>query len=1112
MRYVTAIAAALIVSALSVHSQLSVPGAEALPEIADAILSQPAVSPDGTTLAFVHDGDIWTVPVGGGTARRLTITVDNDGDPQFSPDGRSIAFRSRRYGNDDIFVMPAEGGKARRLTFADSADQPDCWLPDGSGIIFSSYQREGGRDLWVVRADGGEPWPITGGGFGVNEQDATISPNGKLIAYCTSGGDPARRRGYLGHADGDIWLCDFDGRKTGNHRRITENNSHDASPVFTSDNELLFITFANAKTGSDRVGRIAQYHMKRKSITEPGDQRALDPKQLAWGSGIVAFSSGNYGGWKLHVWMTTAAHPFRIQVPDIRLDTDTRRAELQGATLTTADQLAPSPDGKKLAFIAGGDVFIMPADETGVPYQLTDTTGPEVSVTWAPDSAHVAWVDQLKGTIHIADLREFADAGAKVRALPPLNRTSTFSRPAFDANGNLWAIGDERRLEFVTRDEAWGAKGDAPPALELPGNFHGASLGGGQAFEFSPDGKWIVYEQSNALYDEVVMLAEVATRKTQSISHLFGSASAPRFSADGKRVVFINDQEGEYDVYTVDLAPQAPEFKEDKLEKLFKKPGKDDPAAPGKDDPAEPGAEAPGNEKDDKPEAKDDKPKRSERKKPDTKVVFEGLKDRIKRITTLDGHEFAPLALADGKTYVFIGNSQEQSNIWKLVLDPDKGPDLKQLTQSRTAKSSLTISADEKNLWWLDAGAITSMPVAGGKISTYAFRVEQRRNRDQLRATAFDQAAWVMGNYYYDRAHHGINWMETANRYKRALGAVSTGDEYDALMDDMLGELNSSHQGFTGADLRSDDFTESTGCLGLLFDPLELSEGRYRITEVVTRGPCELPEGGPAVGEYLVAINGAALAKVGNMADLLVSTIGRKTILSLNGAPVAEGARRVAVKPISRIEESRLFYARWVGLQRDMVEKLSNGRLGYVHIAAMDDRSLREFKHELGDEMLGKEGVVIDVRYNGGGSTAVDILEILYKKTWLKRQWGGLDEVSENIYRSVALEKPSVLLINQASFSNAEIMAEGFRKLEIGKIVGVDTAGGVIGTGSFRLIDGSRMRLPSTGAYTIDGENLELAGRKPDLFVENQPEELDKGIDRQTETAVKTLLAQIDRK
>ncbi|MBZ0136464.1 MAG: hypothetical protein K8I27_08845 [Planctomycetes bacterium] len=1087
MKYLTPLAVLVSLFGLSFQTQIAQESGRAssdAPAIAANILRQPALSPDGATLAFVYDGDIWSVATKGGVARRLTVTEDNEGDPQFSPDGKWLAFRSVRYGNDDLFVMPGDGGKARRLTFADSQDTPECWLPDSSGVIFSSYRRENSRDLWVVRMEGGEPWPITGGGLGVHEYDASISPDGKRLVYCNSGGNPARRRGYHGHADGDIWICDFDGVQTNNHKRLTENESHDAYPVFMDNKRIAYVTFAGDK-GSNRIGDLAFVGVDGKALPRAGEQRELDPRELAVGGMNMAFTSGNYGGWNLHVWEMGNRHPFRVTTPEISLNTDVRRADVRVNNLTSAEEFALSPDGKKIAFVAGGDVFVMPADADAVPLQVTDTVEEECSIVWAHNNTELYFLERMLGVLRGADFSGLAD-GSGWKNIHLQNGHGPLSNLHMDSLGRLWGVENEETIEVVYNDPSWEGKRPDVMTAEIKGNFHGWTLGEGN-FSVSSDGQWVLYEQPNPNYDDHVLLANALTGETHPISHLFGSAAYPRFSGDGKRVVFVNNQEGDYDVWQIELTREDQEFKEDKLGKLFKK--------------KEPRPEGGGDDKKKEGETGDEEPK------PGVLIHLDGIKDRIKRLTTLDGHEFYPVALKDGKTTIFIGNSQGQANIWKLTNDPDKGPDLKQLTQSKTGKSQLTISADEKTLWWLDGGKITSMAIGGGKTETYNFRVEQRRLRTELREAAFDEAVWVMDNYYYDREHHGINWNATAKRYRSALASVSTGDEYDAVMDELLGELNSSHQGYYGVDERTDRFSESTGCMGLLFDPVALSKGEWIIKEVVKGGPCDVPESGPGAGNLLKAVNGTLLQQGVNLSQLLVSTTGKRTVLTcFNG----DGEWDVAVKPISRGTEYGLFYTRWVEYQRALVDKHSDGRLGYVHIQAMNDGSLREFKHELGDEMLGKDGVVIDVRYNGGGNTAVDVLEILIKRPWLLRQWGGLERVSENIYRSVALEKPSILLINQASFSNAEIMAEGFRKLEIGKIVGVDTAGGVIGTGSYGLIDGSRMRLPSSGAYTTEGENLELVGRKPDFFVENHPEELDKGIDRQTEAAVKELLKQID--
>ncbi|MBK8206071.1 MAG: PD40 domain-containing protein [Planctomycetes bacterium] len=1081
MRYAAAAFVALLLTLsfdAGVAQELSRSGA------VPPILRSPALSPDGKTLAFVYDGDIWTVASAGGTARRLTITAGNDGEPMFSPDGKWLAFRSERSGSDSIYLMPADGGEARRLTFGDAGDQPCCWLPNSSAVIFSSVRSEGARNLWAVRVQGGEPWPITSGGYGTHEYGASISPDGTKIAYVNRGGNPMYRRGYEGSASSQIWLCDFDGTTTRNHRRATKNRSHNVAPVFNGNDQILYITYQASSLTSNRVGHVAAMAPSGKESDKWLTQHTKDPRDLTVGGGKFAYSSGSHNGWRLYVGDVTSNGPARVVAPEIKLATDRRDAGVRVLTHTSAGEFAVSPDGKKIAFTAGGDVYVMPADEDGVPLRLTDTIYEEKSLAWAPDSTRLMYCTTLGGYLMGVDV---SNPAAGMLAHVPAN-TAHNSNITIDPYGRIWGIQDESRLIMLRNDPAWGAQ-TVPegPLHHFDGKFHGWALGRG-GFEFSPDGRWILYTQPNALYNGGLVLAEVATGTVHPISFLFGSATSARFAADGKRVVFSNDQEDDYDIYVVDLEPKPPEFKEDKLDDLFKK--------------KEPKVGPDGGGKEAKPE----------KKAPETKLVAEGLSDRVRRISSLNGNEFYPVALSDGKTYCFIGNVENQPNIWKLTLDPDKGPDLKQLTQSRTPKTALTLSADEKTLWWLDSGKVTSMPVAGGKITTFGFSVQQRREVTALRSAAFDETEWVMGRYFYDRKFHGIDWYATTQRYRGALNSVSTGDEYGALMNELLGELNSSHQGFSGWDDRSDGVSETCGWLGVKFDPAQLALGRYRVIEVLKGGPLDLHEDGPKAPFWILGIHGKEFAEGATLGELLMDTIGKKTVLNVNDQQVFQGSRPLAVKPISRGAESQLWYQRWVEWQREYVNKLSDGKLGYVHIRAMDSRSLREFKHHLGNAMLGKEGVVIDVRFNGGGSTAVDILEILIKRPWLKRQYGDRDDVSENVYRSIALEKPSILMINESSFSNAEIMAEGFRRLNIGKVVGVETAGGVIGTGSYSLIDGSRMRLPSTGAFTVEGENLENNGRKPDIAVENQPEELDKGIDRQTEAAVKALLQQIDGK
>ncbi len=1080
------------------------PSPETLPEIAEKILRQPALSPDDKTLAFVYDGDIWTVPTSGGEARRLTVTPGNEGSPIFSPDGRWLAFRSRRFGGDHIYIMPSAGGEARRLTFADAAEDPCCWLPDGSGLIFSSGDRGRGRDLWVVRLEGGEPWPITDGGYGENEGQASISPDGKRIAYTRRPMNPFYRRAYLGTANSEIWLCDFDGLATSNHRPLTTSRAHNSYPRFLDNSTVVYATFDDGKGGAAKQSRLAAINLKGEPATSPNWENLprFDAREISRGNRMIAFSTGSYGGWKLHVVELTRNLPTKVHVPAISVRTDRREADVRVFKHTRAEEFKLSPDGKKLAFTAGADVYVMPAEEGGVPRRVTDGIGREKDINWAPDSRRLVYASESLGSHHlrggpmfdyhvrIADL-----ATGEVKGIRGDGGPETHPHVLTDGQSILYLRGNSHVKRFDPSGHYPSSqKGDFSAAVHAKGNY----------FDLSPDTEWMVYTLRDNSFNSAVYISATAFGVARKLATLHGECYQPRFSRDGKRVDFICNLGDGFDVYSVDLVASPLEFKEDKLDRLFEE----------KEKKAEPGEEG-------KPVRPDPKAAKAP---PKTVIDFEGLQKRVRRVTSLEGNESWPLSVDDGKTFYFVANVQRQSNIWKLTVDPDKGPDLKQLTQTRGAKSHLTISADEKTLWFLDGGVITGLNIASGKTTACPFSIEQRRHAREMRNQIFHEVVVTMADLFYQGGMHGVDWRKTAERYRQALDATATGDEFGGLVNELLGELNSSHQGFSPEDEREDGMGETVGQIGLDFDPAGLAEGVYRVLTVLPGGPCDQktvvpptaegrsPTFEPRVkpGDYLVGVNGKALARPGVLARELLDSTGRKTVLRFNSKPEFSGGHDLAVKPATRREISPLIYEHWVEQRRQLVKKLSNGQLGYAHVRSMNTASVAEFRQQLADGARGARGLVIDVRFNGGGWTAVDLLEILIKRPWLERRDRN-NRVSENIYRSVALEKPSCLLINQGSFSNAEILAEGYRKLGIGKIIGVDTAGGVIGTGGMRLSDGSSLRVPGMGAFSLEGENLELAGRKPDIYVPNDINAVDRGEDPQLEAAVKALLEDLKR-
>ena len=329
-------------------------------------------------MVFVFDGDLWTVASEGGVARRLTVSLGDEWAPLFSPDGKQIVFRSERNGDYDLYVMPAEGGPARRLTWHGATDDPCCWLPDGSGVIFSSARSNQAYDLWVQKLDGSEPWPITDGGFRESEMVATINAEGNQIVYTRRATlRDTRRRGYAGTAQGDLWICDFDGIQTSNHRPLVESFSNEYWPEFIGDN-VNYVTLTSPDGKPSRVARLASVKAATgKAIPQPAE--LVDPREYSVTGRNAVFTTGAYGGWKLGTLIDG-----EVNFPEIQIKSDLRTGIHESFSYRSVTEFAASPDGKLIAFIAGHDLYVMPADKSGKPKRVMNTIGRERCIDWHP--------------------------------------------------------------------------------------------------------------------------------------------------------------------------------------------------------------------------------------------------------------------------------------------------------------------------------------------------------------------------------------------------------------------------------------------------------------------------------------------------------------------------------------------------------------------------------------------------------------------------------------------------------------------------------------------------------------------------------------------------------
>jgi len=1024
----------------------------------------PAISPDGKTIFFVYMGDIWRVPAIGGDAFRLTVNPAHDTSPVVTPDGQSIVFASDRAGNINLYVMAVDGGTPRRLTTGSHDDTPECVTRDGKWVIFRS-NAFGRLDLFKVALAGGPPIRLSWDYWEL-EYFGSVSPDGKRIAFDLNGSPGAwRRHGHRTPNSADIWTADFT-TPLSNLRRVTENTWQDFNPEWSPDSQWLY--YIGSETGTPNLWRMHADGTAAKQLNFHFEDGARLMHLAADGSAAVY----EY----LHgIWRYDVASGETQAVP-IRINADIRFNAVNEYTFagTGVDEYALSPDGKLLALIIHGDLFVAPADGGGAARQVTSTPQREEQLTWAPDSRRLAYTGLRGATrdLFVADLR---DGSEKRLTSGPGDVTGPAWGPKPDSDiAYLWNRAEIRAIAPDGSNMRTVTKGHFPDAYES----------GAGVIAWSPDGQWIAYSEPGKQWQGDMWVVPSAGGAPQQVAWVSKSSSAPQWAANGKFIYFSNEQSGDADPYIVDLQSRAPTFEDEKLTKLLSEYDKK-PAAPAAGEPSKPGTAV--------------------------TVDFARIEERLRRVTAL-GVSVSDLAVTpDGETMVVIATiGRAGAQLASFPTDPDKPFEFKQLTTAPGGKGGLTIDRQGRNAYFLSGGRLMRMALAGGSPAPVDFTARQTRDEFAENRAVFDEAWWTLDRMFYDPNHNGADWGAVRREYAALLPNILDKDDlYDMLLE-MIHRLDASHLGVT-APARPGFGSDATGYLGVEWDWAELDRsGRYRIARVIPDGPAANPTTALKAGDYVLAVNGQDIAAGAAIDSLLNRTVGRRTTLTVAAAPGGE-SRTVALNPISRPAQMGLEYEAWIENCRRLVSEVSGGRVGYVHIAAMDETSLTRFKTELTTKLAGTEAAVIDVRFNGGGSTADDLLAILEVKPWVVHTYQGLPyPVSDSILRGYSYERPTACVINQWCFSNSEVFAEGFRRLGIGPVIGWPTSGSVISTGGRGLLDGGFIRTPQLGVLTADGENLEMGARKPDIPVAYDPMAILAGRDPQVERAARELLAVVD--
>lgn len=1061
------------------------------------------VSPDGSQVLFCYKGDIYKVSVNGGTAVRLTTQDSYECSPVWSADGRQIAFASDRHGNLDIFVMAAEGGVARRLTYNSVAEVPQAFTPDGKWVLFGAQIQDpaqsvmfpSGRltELYKVPVKSGRTLQV----LGTPVEMLSLTPDGKSFYYQDrKGGEDEWRKHHTSSITRDIWFYDA---KSGKHTNITDNPGEDRNPVVSADGKKLY--FLSERNG----GSMNVYSCEGNDVKPVTNFKTHPVRFLSMAkNGMLCYA---YNG---EIYTQKGAEkPKKLAVYLIR-DDEVAIADL--SFVTGARRPVVSKDGKQVAFVVRGEVFVT-STEYATTRRITQTAGAEADVDFAPDGRTIVYASERNGNWQLYTASIVRDDDLNFANATLIKEESVFPElPALKLEGKIDFSQVERRcpkyspdgkkLAFIEdRIKLKVVDLKTKKVTQVTDGSKWYSQSGQFDYEWSPDGKWFVLSyianRRDPYTDQGIVSA--AGGEIHPITQSGYMSGGSRWVMDGKAILFESERYGmrshaswgsQQDVFLAFLTQDAYDrFRlsaEDYalLKELEKKNEKKADKKSGKKE----------EEKGKKGDKKSDKKEESDSVKA-LKIEFEGLENRIVRLTPNSSRLGDAIVSKDGESLYYFSAFEGAPDLWKMDL---RKHETKLLSKGTRGGSGSLQMDKEGNLYSLGS---TMMKIEkGDKTKAITYNAQMKLDLAAEREYMLRHVAKQINKKIFRTDYNGCNWELMLQNYVRFLPHIDNNYDFAELLSELLGELNVSHTGgrFSPA-LKGD----ATAQLGLLYDMTEATDG-MKITAVLEDGPFSKANSKVKVGDVITAINGIPLGKDTDLAQLLNLCKGKKTLVSLKGNA---GTWDEVVLPISKAEQSDLLYKRWIKSRAAEVERLSNGRLGYVHIEGMNDASFRDVYSDILGKYNLKEGIVIDTRYNGGGRLHEDI-EILFSgKKYFTQVIRGR-EVCDMPSRRY--NHPSIMLQAEGNYSNAHGTPWVYSHQKIGKLVGAPVPGTMSSVNWETLQDPTLVfGVPVIGYQLPDGSYLENTQLEPDIHILNRPETVVTGTDLQLEAAVRELLKEL---
>lgn len=1008
-------------------------------------LSHPVLTPDAQTVVFSFEGDLWKASVQDGQATRLTAMQGYETTPRISPDGKWLAFTGEQMGNTDIYIMPLAGGDVKQLTFHSAADQVANFSWDSKTIYFTS-NRYGIASAYTVSINGGTPKKLFGDHYFLMDHLIAEHPvSGDIYFNDTweSNNQVARKR-YKGPFNPDIQSYNL---KSKQYQKHTNWEGKDFAATIDQKGNIYFIS-------DEANGEYNLYHLangKKTALTQ--FTTSIKTPMVSANGASVVFEK-DYQLWLYNV-AGKKALPLNIQLYRNQVLPAQKEYDVRGKI--SAFDL--SPDGKKLAFVSRGELFVSDADGKFIKQIQRNNTERAKEVKWLSDNQTLLYNETSGGYLNIFSVAANGSvAPKKITQSNKDNRSLVLnksrSKMVYLSGRDEVVLMDTKTFETKTiaKEEIWAMQNSSPG--------------------FSPNDEYVLFTAVRN-FEQDIFIHHIAQNKTYNLTNTGVSEADPVWTPDGKSIYFISNRTrpaypfgmNNPRIFKMPLEKLDDPYRSDKFDELFK-PAKKDSA-----------------------------------KTLSVSIDFTGLMERLDQVGPAFGSQYLLTVLQKGdKTSVLYlsDHAEGKPSLWKTVLDPFENPKTEKI--AGIDANSIEFSEAGDKLMLLGNGTLYKLNLDGNKADAVTIAQSFQRSLQGEFEQIFQETWAQVEQNFYDEKFHGINWPETKKKYASYLPYLNTRADLRVLLNDMLGELNSSHQGFSSSgEEETIRLVNRTMETGIVFE----NDQPYMVKRIIANSQADKKSMDIQPGDVLIKVNNETvdIAKDRN-SYFSKASFDREInlVFDRKGKTIS-----VNIHPQRTVAPN--LYDEWSKANQEVVNARTNQRIAYHHMKDMGTRELEQFLIDMTQDLYQKDGLILDLRYNTGGNVHDEVLKFLSQKTYLRWKYreGKLTPQS-NFGPS---DKPIVLLINEQSLSDAEMTAAGFKALKLGKVIGMPTYRWIIFTSGAGLVDGSFVRLPSWGCYSLDGKDLELTGVEPDIFVPLNFQDKVNQRDPQLDKAIEEVLKQL---